>query len=69
MYKRTIGTLKGKEQTDQSDNRVKRLENNVRSIDDQINVFIKKIEGVKKVNKNQGKNIEKDINEELIGGV
>ena len=69
MYKRTIGTLKGKEQTDQSDNRVKRLENNVRSIDDQINVFIKKIEGVKKVNKNQGKNIEKYINEELIGGV
>lgn len=55
MYKRTIDALKGKEENDQSDKRLKRLENNIASIDSQINQYIKKVEGFKKVTKAQDK--------------
>lgn len=62
MYKRTIDALRGKEEKDESDARMKRLENNVASIDAQINEYIRKVEGLKKVTKVQDKVIEKDIN-------
>lgn len=48
---------------------MKRVEHNISFIDKQINQYIQKIDGWKKVKKNQDKNIEKDINEDLIGGV
>ena len=54
MYKRTIEALKGKEETDGSDERVKRLQDGITTTDRQIQEYIKKIEGVKKVNKVQG---------------
>lgn len=69
MYKRTIASLQGKEENDGSDIRVKRLENTIASIDAQINEFIKKVEGLKKVTKVQDKVIEHDINDDLMGGV
>jgi seryl-tRNA synthetase len=69
MYKRTIEALRGKEEKDESDARMKRLENSIASIDAQINEYIRKVEGLKKVTKVQDKVIEKDINEDLLGGV
>lgn len=38
-------------------------------MDVKISTFIRKIDGVKKVKKNQDKGIEKDINDELASGV
>jgi hypothetical protein len=69
MYKRTIAVLGGKEENDGSDIRVKRLENTISSTDAEINDYIKKVEGLKKVTKVQNQVIEKDINPDLVGGV
>jgi|688.fasta_scaffold447959_2 hypothetical protein len=69
MYKRTISSLISKEEQDESDIRVKKILNSVSTVDAQINEFMKKIEGVKKVTKVQDKVIEQDINEDLQGGV
>ena len=69
MYKRTIASLISKEEQEESDIRVKKILNSVSTVDAQINEFMKRIEGVKKVNKVQDKVIEKDINEDLQSGV
>ena len=69
MYKRTIASLISKEEQEESDIRVKKVMNSVSTVDAQINEFMKKIEGVKKVTKVQDKVIEKDINEDLQSGV
>jgi hypothetical protein len=69
MYKRTIAALSGKEEKEGSDIRVKRLENNISAVDAQINEHVRKVEGLKKVTKVQDRVIEKDINEDLVGGV
>lgn len=69
MYKRTIASLISKEEQEESDIRVKKIINNVSTVDAQINEFTKKIEGIKKVTKVQDKVIEKDINEDLQSGV
>jgi hypothetical protein len=45
------------------------LENIIFTIDSQINEYIKKVEGLKKITKVQDKVIEKDISEDLLGGV
>lgn len=69
MYKRTIASLISKEEQEESDIRVKKILNSVSTVDAQINEFMKKIEGIKKVTKVQDKVIEKDINEDLQSGV
>ena len=43
MYKRTIAALAGKEEKEESDFRVKRLENNISSVDSQINEYIRNV--------------------------
>lgn len=58
-----------KEEQEESDIRVKKILNSVSTVDAQINEFMKKIEGIKKVTKVQDKVIEKDINEDLQSGV
>ena len=69
MYKRTIQTLKGKKEEDQSDFTIKRLENLVASTDQDINLFIRKVQALKNIKKGQDQGIEKDINEDLKRGV
>lgn len=69
MYKRTIDALKGKEENEGSDERVKRLQNGIATADLQIGEYMKKIDGLKKVTKVQGSVIEKDINDDLRAGV
>lgn len=61
--------MTSKEEHDESDIRVKKIINSVSSVDAQINEFMKKIEGIRKVTKVQDKVIEIDINEDLQGGV
>lgn len=61
--------MRGKGETEVSDVKVSRLENDIANLDLTINTYLKKIEGVKKVKKNQDKTIEKDINDDLIGSV
>lgn len=48
---------------------MKSLENAIASTDHEINVYAKKLEGVKNITKVQDKVIEKDINEDLKMGV
>ena len=69
MYKRTIQELKGRNEEYETDYKIKLLENSVTSADADINLYIQKIEGMKRVKKGQDKVIEKDINDELKGGV
>ena len=45
------------------------LENTIASTDAEINLYIRKIEGVKRIKKGQDKTIEKDMNDDLKGGV
>ena len=61
--------LKGKNQEHETDVRIKRLENSIASTDAQINVYVKKGEGAKNIKRGQDKTIEKDINDDLKGGV
>lgn len=69
MYKRTLVSLKGKNEEHETDVRVHRLENLINSTDQEINVCAQKVEGVKRITKGQDRYIEKDINEDLKGGV
>lgn len=48
---------------------MKRVLNSISTVDAQINEFMKRIEGVRKITKVQDKVIEHDINDDLQGGV
>lgn len=69
MYKRTIEALKGKNEEHETDLKLRFLENTISSTDAEINLYIRKLEGVRRIKKGQDKVIEKDINEDLKGGV
>lgn len=69
MYKRTIASLSGREEKEESEARLHRLSNGIAALDAQINEYLRKVEGLKKVTKVQDRVIEKDINDDLVGGV
>lgn len=45
------------------------MENAIASTDHEINIYAKRLEGVKKIKSGQDKIIERDINDDLKGGV
>ena len=69
MYKRTIASLKGKNEEHETDLKIKMLENSIASTDQDITLCMRKIEGMKRVKKGQDKVIETDMNDDLKAGV
>ena len=49
--------------------KIKFLENSITSTDAEITLYIRKIEGIKRIKKGQDKTIEKDMNDDLKAGV
>lgn len=68
MYKRQIQTLKSKEETEASFNKLKDLENQITDKDNQISSLQSQLKSVKAVKAMQEKKLEVDVeNEEILG--
>lgn len=59
MYKRTIENLKGKDEGDRAELKVTHLENRISDMDSEINKYIQRIAGVRKIKNKQDTQIEK----------
>ena len=53
MYKRTIEALKGKNEEHETDLKLRFMENTISSTDADINLYIRKLEGIKRIKKGQ----------------